>query len=122
MRYTLEEQSVCHQGTEAARLPVTITQGHGQYLFMAGIDQLPCLLNFLFESYNGSLVLLTEAQSCLHLGSIPHNLAIQLLHLLCQPLLIVYRGKAGKAVNSCRTNLKQSFAVLCVHDDSQAAI
>ena len=72
---------------------------------MTGIDQLPCLLDLLFESDNGGLVLLTEAQSCLHLGSIPHNLTIQLLDLLCQPLLIVCKGKAQQALNDCRTRL-----------------
>ncbi len=57
---------------------------------MASINQLPGFLNLLLEGDNGGLVFLTESQGSLHLGSVAHNLPIQLLHLLRQPLLIVY--------------------------------
>lgn len=56
---------------------------------MAGVNQLPCLFNLFLEGDNGGLVFFAEAQSCLHLGSIPHNLTIQLFDLLGQALLII---------------------------------
>ena len=65
-------------------------QGVKLYLLMTGINQLPCLLHFLLESDNGCLILLTESESCLHLGSIAHNLPIQLFHLFGQACFVVY--------------------------------
>ena len=59
------------------------------HLFMAGIHQAPGLLHLRLESGDGALILLAEAQGCLHLCRIGHNLIVQFLDLFGQALFVV---------------------------------
>lgn len=59
------------------------------YLFVAGIDNLPCLVDLALKCQNGLLVLLAQLHSCLHLGCVGNDLCIELTALTYKALLIV---------------------------------
>ena len=73
-------------------VPDNVKEGYittDAHLFMAGIHQAPGLLHLRLEGGDGALVLLAEAQGCLHLCRIGHNLVVQFLDLFGKPLFIV---------------------------------